>query len=111
MALAASSSRLMMRGGHHLRLRRPLLTQKNAEDDDYGGRQKLALPILEKFKPELRTGQILKRRERLCAMVSCLFGCFLRAVEPMHQEGRGEEQQQYDTQRVVICPPSQIPPV
>src|SRR4029453_10589429 len=104
MALAASSSRLMMRGGHRLRLRRPFLTQKNAEDDDDCGRQKLALPILEGFKPELRTGQILKRRERLCAMVRRLFGCLLRAEKPMHQEGRGKEQQQYDTQRVAIYP-------
>ena len=51
--VALLAPRLEMWMGHWFRLWRPTLSQEDREDDDSQDRQELALPVLERFEPEV----------------------------------------------------------
>src|SRR3546814_14829891 len=76
---------MRMRRRDRLRFRRFTLAQENRQQNQHSGRKKLALPVLERLKPELWIAEIGHRRERGLAM----------RPGQIERESRGERGCQY----------------
>lgn len=79
--------------GYSLALRRAALTKKDCHQDEDGGRQKLALPVLKTLKPERTGDSVLSYGLGLCAMLERFFGGAARAVPHMQHESSDEKRQ------------------
>src|SRR3546814_14398319 len=86
-----------MRRRDRLRFRRFTLAQENRQQNQHSGRKKLALPVLERLKPELWIAEIGHRRERGLAMRPGLFRRGLRTLRPVHHEREDEEEDRKST--------------
>src|SRR3546814_15934927 len=87
---------MRMRRRDRLRFRRFTLAQENRQQNQHSGRKKLALPVLERLKPELWIAEIGHRRERGLAMRTGLFRRGLRTLRPVHHEREEEEAEPHD---------------
>ena len=79
-----------------LRLWRAFFSQPDREDDDGKNRQKLTLPILKGFKPELGSFQVLPYGERALAMLSGLHVVCPRSPESVPSERQREKSRERD---------------
>src|SRR3546814_16236152 len=90
---------MRMRRRDRLRFRRFTLAQENRQQNQHSGRKKLALPVLERLKPELWIAEIGHRRERGLAMRPGLFRRGLSTLRPVHHERADEEDEQHGPER------------
>ena len=81
----------MMRFGDRLGLRRSPLPKINRGPNDHCDGEKLALPVLERLEPELRSAEIVQRRDGVTAMRQFLIAAFLGAADGMADDGAEEQ--------------------
>ena len=72
-----------MRFGHRLGLRRSPLPKVNRGPNDHCDGEKLALPVLERLEPELRSAEILQCRNGVTAVRQFLIAVILGAADCM----------------------------
>jgi hypothetical protein len=71
---------LMVRSIDGLGLRRAPLPEKNAENHHHTDRKKLALPILERFEPELGPTDVFDEGNRAAAVLQLMVAVFSPAA-------------------------------
>src|SRR5215217_8099774 len=100
-----------MRGGHGLRLGRAALAQVDAQHQQYGDGQELALPVLEALVPELRIPKRLDHGLRGLMMLKSLLVDPARAARQMQPEGGEKECHECDAEGVRVELQQQAAPV
>ena len=92
----------MMRFGDRLGLRRSPLPKVNRGPNDHCDGEKLALPVLERLEPELRSAEILQCRDGVTAMRQFLIAVILGAADCMADDGAEEQNEEERRQRVLV---------
>ena len=90
----------MMRRVDRLGFRRAFLTEVDGEDHHAGKGKKLALPVLERFKPEAGGGGIVEHAHLGLPMRLLFRVVFLDAAPGMHDQGEEKESHEGRAQRV-----------
>jgi hypothetical protein len=106
-----STSRLGMRRMYGFRFRRPSLSEVHREPDHRGNRQKLALPVLKRLKPELRGAHELQHGNCVAAVQALIYIELQGPTRGMHREGKQEKDEKDNRQGTLIDPqhPSPAP--
>ena len=99
-----STSRLGMRRMHGFRFRRPSLSEVHREPDHRGDRQKLALPVLERFEPEAGRRQVVGERWARLVMRHLVCRILRKAAERVSHPRDQEEQDERQAERMLVEP-------